>query len=170
MKRFFRNLKKNPGRRSGGGERSESPRSVHGRSIFDPVLVHVGDRISTHPKISPEGDAYPLTMGEEGPSPATGDDARFNHYLSMLSDEDPSRRWKGVEGLARLGDPRALGPLISALRDGDWRVRRKAAWALGVIGDPRAVMPLRRAMLNEMDSVKEMIEEAMQEIARKGMG
>jgi hypothetical protein len=45
-----------------------------------------------------------------------------------------------------------------------------AAWALGVIGDPRAVIPLRRAMASEMDSVKEMIEEAMQEIARKGRG
>jgi HEAT repeat protein len=110
-------------------------------------------------------------MGEEESSPPTpGDDARFSHYVSMLSDEDPSRRWKAAEGLARLGDPRALGPLIAALGDRDWRVRRKAAWALGVLGDPRAVIPLRRAMLNEMDSVKEMIEEAMQEIARKGMG
>jgi HEAT repeat protein len=110
-------------------------------------------------------------MGDEGPSPAPpDDDARFNHYLSMLSEEDPSRRWKAAEGLARIGDSRALGPLVSALKDRDWRVRRKAAWALGVLGDPRAVIPLRRAMLNEMDSVKEMIEEAMQEIARKGRG
>jgi HEAT repeat protein len=109
-------------------------------------------------------------MGEESPAPATGDDARFSHYVSMLSDEDPSRRWKAAEGLARLGDPRALGPLVTLLQDRDWRVRRKAAWALGVLGDPRAVIPLRRAMLNEMDSVKEMIEEAMQTIARKGRG
>ena len=111
------------------------------------------------------------TMGEDTPPrTASGDDASFDHYLSMLEDEEPSRRWKAAEGLARLGDPRGLGPLISALQDRDWRVRRKAAWALGVIGDPRAVIPLRRAMLNEMDTVKEMIEEAMQEIARKGMG
>jgi HEAT repeat protein len=112
-----------------------------------------------------------MSMGEEDSSaPETGDDARFGHYVSMLSDEDPSRRWKAAEALARLGDPRALGPLIAALGDRDWRVRRKAAWALGVLGDPRAVIPLRRAMLNEMNSVKEMIEEAMQEIARKGSG
>ncbi|MDD1661070.1 MAG: HEAT repeat domain-containing protein [Methanomicrobiales archaeon] len=109
-------------------------------------------------------------MGEGGPTPAAGDDDRFNRYVAMLSEEDPSRRWKALEALARLGDPRALGPLVSALQDGDWRVRRKAAWALGVLGDLRAVIPLRRAMLNEMDSVKEMIEEAMQEIARKGRG
>jgi HEAT repeat protein len=110
-------------------------------------------------------------MGEESPPESeSGDDASFNHYLSMLGDEDPSRRWKAAEGLARLGDPRGLGPLIGALQDEDWRVRRKAAWALGVLGDPQAIIPLRRAMLNEMDAVKEMIEEAMQEIARKRMG
>jgi HEAT repeat protein len=109
-------------------------------------------------------------MGDESQSPESGDDARFNHYLSLLSDEEPSRRWKAIEGLVRLGNSRAFGPLVSALKDQDWRVRRKAAWALGVLGDPRAVIPLRRAMLNEMDSVKEMIEEAMQEIARKGTG
>jgi HEAT repeat protein len=110
-------------------------------------------------------------MGEDSsPPPASGDDAVFAHYASMLSDENPSRRWKAAEGLARLGDPRGVGPLISALQDGDWRVRRKAAWALGVLGDPRAVVPLRRAMASEMDAVKEMIEEAMQEIARKGRG
>jgi HEAT repeat protein len=110
-------------------------------------------------------------MGEEGEPPVAPDiEARFNHYISMLSDEDPSRRWKAAEALARLGDPRALGPLVSSLRDGDWRVRRKAAWALGVLGDPRAIVPLHRAMLNEMDSVKEMIEEAIREIAGKGRG
>jgi hypothetical protein len=111
-----------------------------------------------------------FTMGEESsPSPPSGDDASFNHYLSMLADKEPSRRWKAAEGLARLGDPRGLGPLISALQDEDWRVRRKAAWALGVLGDPRAIIPLRRAMASEMDTVKDMIEEAMKEINRKRM-
>jgi HEAT repeat protein len=110
-------------------------------------------------------------MGEDSsPPPSSGDDASLAHYLSMLENEEPSRRWKAAEGLARLGDPRGLDPLISALEDGDWRVRRKVAWALGVLGDPRAIIPLRRAMLNELDTVKEMIEEAMQEINRKRMG
>jgi hypothetical protein len=116
---------------------------------------------------------YHLSMGEETPPPpAAGGDAAFSHYVAHLSDEDPSRRWKAAEGLARLGDPRALGPLASALQDPDWRVRMKAAWALGVLGDPRAAIPLRRAMAvpGETDRVKEMIEEAMQEIARKGTG
>jgi hypothetical protein len=115
-----------------------------------------------------------LTMGEEDtPSaPDKGEDTAFGHYVALLSDGDPSRRWRAAEGLARLGDTRALAPLVSALRDPDWRVRMKAAWALGVLGDPRAVMPLRRALAvpDENDRVKEMIQEVMQEIARKGMG
>ena len=112
-------------------------------------------------------------MGEEDETPtAANDEARFARYTAMLSDEDPSRRWKAAEGLARLGDPRALGPLAGALQDPDWRVRMKAAWSLGQLGDPRAAIPLRRAMANpaENDRVKEIIEEAMQEIARRGMG
>ncbi len=107
-------------------------------------------------------------MAGEEESPGSADDARFSHYTTLLASEDPSRRWKALEALARLGDPRALDFMVAALRDPDWRVRRKAAWALGVLGDPRAVIPLRRAMLHELDSVKEMIEEAMQMIARKG--
>lgn len=129
------------------------------------------------PRRNPEGKFHLyerricFTMGEDSPSPpASGDDTSLAHYLSMLADEEPSRRWKAAEGLARLGDPRGLGPLISALQDEDWRVRRKVAWALGVLGDPQAIIPLRRAMLNEMDTVKEMIEEAMQEINRKMTG
>jgi HEAT repeat protein len=112
-------------------------------------------------------------MGEERlPPAATGEDAAFGRFVALLSDEDPSRRWKAAEGLARLGDPRALGPLVSALQDPDWRVRLKAAWALGVLGDPRAAIPLRRAMAapDEKDIVKEMIGEAMQEIAGRGSG
>jgi HEAT repeat protein len=113
-------------------------------------------------------------MEEEGTLPpgAAGEDAAFSHYAALISDGDPSMRWKAAEGLARLGDPRALGPLVSALQDPDWRVRMKAAWALGVLGDPRAAIPLRRAMAapGENDRVKAIIEEAMQEIARKGTG
>jgi hypothetical protein len=120
-----------------------------------------------------EKATYLLLMGEEEPaSPPGGGDAAFSHYVSLLSDEDPSRRWKAAEGLARLGDHRALPPLVSALQDPDWRVRMKAAWALGVLGDPRAVSPLRRAMANqaENDRVKEIIEEAVREIGMKGTG
>jgi hypothetical protein len=129
--------------------------------------------ITPNPKISPEGGVYLLGMEEESPAPqAPGGDAAFARYVSLLADADPSRRWKAAEGLARLGDTRALGPLVSALQDTDWRVRMKAAWALGVLGDPRAVIPLRRAMANpvENDRVKEIIGEAVREIGMKGMG
>ncbi len=90
--------------------------------------------------------------------------ARFSHFVAMLSDEDPSRRWKASEVLARLEDDRAVEPLIRALSDEDWRVRQKVAWALGRIGDPRAIGPLRRALLNEREGVKEMINEALNRI------
>ncbi len=89
---------------------------------------------------------------------------RFNHFLAMLTDEDPSRRWKAAEMLARLEDERAVEPLIQALSDEDWRVRQKVAWALGRIGDPRALGPLRHALLHEREGVKEMINEALDRI------
>lgn len=92
--------------------------------------------------------------------------ARFNHFLTMLTDEDPSRRWKAAEVLVRLGDDRAVDPLIAALSDEDWRVRQKAAWALGMIGDSRALGPLRHALLHEQEGVKEIINEALDRIKR----
>jgi len=91
---------------------------------------------------------------------------RLLHYLGMLKEEDPSQRWKAAEGLARLGDERAVDPLIDALADDDWRVRQKAAWALGQIGDPRALLPLRRALLQESEGVKEIILESLESIKR----
>lgn len=94
--------------------------------------------------------------------------ARLNHYRAMLSDEDPSSRWKAAELLARLEDDRAVEPLIRALSDEDWRVRRKAAWALGRLGDPRALAPLRRALLHENEGVREIIEEALERIQGTG--
>lgn len=89
---------------------------------------------------------------------------RFDHFLAMLTDEDPSHRWKAAEVLARLGDERAVEPLILTLSDEDWRVRQKGAWALGQIGDPRALVPLRHALLHEREGVKEIINEALDRI------
>lgn len=82
----------------------------------------------------------------------------------MLSEGDPSRRWKAAEALAGIQDGRSVEPLIRALSDADWRVRQKAAWALGRIGDPRAIVPLRRALVNEREGVKEIIIEAIEGI------
>ena len=96
----------------------------------------------------------------------TDDDERLGHFIAMLDEEDPSRRWKAAESLGRLGDNRAVDPLILSLNDEDWRVRQKAAWALGKIGDPRALVPLRRAMMHETEGVKEIINESLDEIKR----
>lgn len=94
---------------------------------------------------------------------------RRAHFLEMLTEEDPSRRWKAIEALAREGDRSAVDSIIRALSDDDWRVRQKAAWALGMIGDPQAVVPLRRALREESEGVKEMILEAISEITRKSL-
>jgi HEAT repeat protein len=94
---------------------------------------------------------------------------RLVHFIAMLKEEDPSRRWKAAEGLARMGDTQAVEPLIDALSDEDWRVRQKAAWALGQIGDPTAIRPLRHALLHEMEGVKEIIMEAIDAINRKNL-
>lgn len=91
-------------------------------------------------------------------------DATLHHYIAMLGEGDPSRRWKAAESLARIRDPRSVEPLIGALSDEDWRVRQKAAWALGQIGDPRAVLPLRRALMHEREGVQEIILEAIDQI------
>lgn len=93
--------------------------------------------------------------------------SRLRHFLAMLQDRDPANRWKAAESLARIGDGQAVDALVQALDDEDWRVRQKAAWALGRIGDPRAIGPLRHALLHEREGVKEMINEALDEIKRK---
>ncbi len=95
---------------------------------------------------------------------------RIAYFLRRLQGESPADRWKAIESLARLGDPRAVEPIIEALSDEDWRVRQKAAWALGFIGDERALVPLRRALRDETEGVQEMILEALDQIKRKMSG
>lgn len=88
-------------------------------------------------------------------------------FISLISDPDPSIRWKAIEALARDGNEAAVDPIITALGDEDWRVRQKAAWALGYMGFERALQPLRSAIRGEREGVKEMITEAIEEIIRK---
>jgi hypothetical protein len=92
---------------------------------------------------------------------------RYTYYISLLENEDPGRRWKAAESLARLGDPRAVDPLIATLNDEDWRVRQKAAWALGYLGEPRAIPALKRAYRDDLEGVQEMIREAIDMITRR---
>jgi HEAT repeat protein len=89
-------------------------------------------------------------------------------YLAGLADPDPMRRYRAAEALGRLRDPGAVEGLLLALDDPDWRVRYKAAWALGTIGDMRAYRPLEHHMQDPVDSVQEMIREALDRLRQGG--
>jgi HEAT repeat protein len=97
----------------------------------------------------------------------SGYEKKFRYYITMLEHQDPGRRWKAAESLARTGDPRAVGPLVHALSDEDWRVRQKTAWALGYLGDPVAIPALKRAYRDDIEGVREMITEAISMITMK---
>jgi hypothetical protein len=107
-----------------------------------------------------------------GPLPSDNEETdeyekKYRYYIAMLEHENPGRRWKAAESLARMGDTRAVGPLIKALSDEDWRVRQKTAWALGYLGDPAAIPALRRAYRDDLEGVREMITEAITMITMK---
>ncbi|MDD1656933.1 MAG: HEAT repeat domain-containing protein [Methanomicrobiales archaeon] len=103
-----------------------------------------------------------MAPGEESPPSV------LVRYLAGLGDPDPMRRYRAAEALGRLRDPGAVEGLIRALDDPDWRVRVKAAWALGTIGDMRAYRPLEHHMQDPVDSVQEMIREALDRIRAGG--
>ncbi len=112
----------------------------------------------------------PSRPDREDRATAEGSEKRLEHYLRMLSDENPGNRWKAADSLGRLGDLRATGPLIDALFDEDARVRVKVAWALGSIGDPRALAPLRQLYRIERQDQQEIIGEAIEAITRTMSG
>lgn len=126
----------------------------------------VNPLIADRPNLSQSQDR---SFGYAGPMEKRGmpdGDERVSHFIAMLTEDNPSRRWKAAESLGRIRDERGVEPLILALADEDWRVRQKAAWALGKIGDPRALLPLRRALLHETEGVKEIIMESLDEIKK----
>lgn len=135
--------------------------------LFPGVMGGVGNSPSSIPRdVVGRGKEIPNKRSDwTGMNEDTG---RLEHFIAMLDDEDPSKRWKAAESLGRFMDERAVDTLILALTDEDWRVRQKAAWALGKIGDPRALVPLRRSLMNEREGVKEIIEEALDEIKARG--
>ena len=95
---------------------------------------------------------------------------RLAFYIEKLEEGDVAERWKAAESLARLGEDRGVEPLLFALRDEDWRVRQKSAWALGQLGDTRALEPLQAAMRYERDTVREIMEEAVNSIRARIRG
>jgi HEAT repeat protein len=115
----------------------------------------------------PEEERKESDLHNEGESGEEKYERRFAYFLGMLGSENAGQRWKAIEALARMEDPRAVEPLIRMLEDEDWRVRQKAAWALGYLGDPRAVVPLRRAYRDDREGVQEMILEAIDMITAK---
>ena len=131
---------------------------------------------ASHPAAEDDGlmeEQDPTTPSRpESEDSTTADESeeRLEHYLRMLSDENPGNRWKAADSLGRLGDLRATEPLIDALWDEDAHVRKKAAWALGSIGDPRAIAPLRRLYRMENPNSQGIIEEALAEINRRMSG
>ncbi|KAF5066977.1 HEAT repeat [anaerobic digester metagenome] len=84
----------------------------------------------------------------------------------MVTDPDPSHRWRAAEALGRHKDPGAVATLIALLADDDWRVRAKAIWALGEIGDPAALPHLRRLYPSESESNQDLIRSAVARIRR----
>lgn len=92
---------------------------------------------------------------------------RLAHFISLLSDDDETTRWKAAEVLGRMGDPAATEDLVAALWDDDARVRLKAAWALGRIGDMRAYAPLQRLYRMENEWAQEIIREALEAVRRR---
>jgi HEAT repeat protein len=113
--------------------------------------------------------------GAEGESSITAPDTapdnayqeRLAHFIHMLSSDDESDRWKAADALGRIADPAALDALIDTLWDEDEWVRTKAAWALGRIGDMRAYAPLQRLYRMEKEHVKDIIDEALENIRRE---
>lgn len=78
-----------------------------------------------------------------------GRDEYLDRLTSALKGEDRFLRKEAVGALARIDDPRAVGPLLEALKDEEPWIRSEAAKALGEIGDERAVGPLLESLEDE---------------------
>jgi len=63
-----------------------------------------------------------------------------------LSDSRWAERWRVVEALGRIGNPKTMRTLTKALRDQHVNFRVSAAIELGEIGDPNAFPALTDAL------------------------
>lgn len=74
----------------------------------------------------------------------------YDTLIGLLDDEDRDFRMAAAEGLGRIGDARAIGPLTARLKDDDQRVRGVAAGTLQKLQrQPDVIRPLR--MMNAED-------------------
>ncbi|MBC8001947.1 MAG: HEAT repeat domain-containing protein [Opitutaceae bacterium] len=74
----------------------------------------------------------------------------YDTLISLLDDEDRDFRMAAAEGLGRIGDARAIGPLTARLKDDDQRVRGVVAGTLQKLQrQPDVIRPLR--MMNAED-------------------
>ena len=74
----------------------------------------------------------------------------YDSLVGLLEDADRDLRMAAAEGLGRIGDARAIGPLTARLKDDDQRVRGVAAGTLQKLQrQPDVIRPLR--MMNADD-------------------
>lgn len=85
----------------------------------------------------------------------------FDALVAALTDSSASVRYRAVEALGGLRDPRATVPLCGALRDADAWVRRSAAQALGTTADPSSVEALIEALRDPDRWVRGRVAEAL---------
>jgi HEAT repeat protein len=93
-----------------------------------------------------------------------GRDEYIDRLTLALQGEDRFLRKEAVGALARIDDPRAVGPLLEALKDEEPWIRSEAAKALGEIGDERGVDPLIDALKDENPWVRWAAAKALGEI------
>jgi HEAT repeat protein len=89
--------------------------------------------------------------------------------LALLSDPSPRVRSAAVGSLSSYtGQEDVFASLVQALEDSDERVRCSAASALGFYGDRRAMLPLRRLLADSPESVRRIVEYALQQLGKVG--
>ncbi len=82
--------------------------------------------------------------------------------------EDEEVRWSAIEALAKIGSPRALGPIARLLRDSVVDVRREVVRALEAYNDPRALPLLEQCFKSDPSlAVREQALGAYRSVSKK---
>jgi HEAT repeat protein len=87
--------------------------------------------------------------------------------LKLLSDSSHRVRSSAIGSLPSFkGREEVYAGLVNALEDPDEEVRRSAASSLGYYGDRRAISPLRRLYYESPESVRRIIEYAIEQLGK----